>query len=129
MPVLLICISNIFFFISTAITIHKTPNPADATKNREEMGIFIRLTSITGISWLLQIIDSFFPLSAFSFFATAVNLLQGLFIFFAFVVKRRNVNLLREKYIMNNDASLSGMVLHRRGRATNSSPKISSSRI
>ena len=128
-PVLLTCISNIFFFISTAITIHRTPNPAAATKSREEMGIFVRLTSITGISWLLQIIDSFFPLSAFSFVASAVNLLQGLFIFLSFAVNRRNFNLLREKYIIDNDASRTSMLFQSSCRSTNSSAKTESSRM
>ena len=123
-PISLICISNIFFFISTAITIHRTPNPKDTThtKHRQEIGIFVRLTSITGISWLLQIVDSFFSLSVLSFVATIINLLQGMFIFLAFVANRRNIDLLRETSVSGKEIRISRM-LQSCGNASDSSAK------
>ena len=129
-PISLICISNIFFFISTAITIHRTPNPKDTThtKHRQEIGIFVRLTSITGISWLLQIVDSFFSLSALSFVATIINLLQGMFIFLAFVANRRNIGLLREKSVFSKETSSSRM-LQSHVKTSNSSAKAMSNRV
>ena len=129
-PISLICISNIFFFISTAITIHRTPSPTDTTqtKIKQEIGIFVRLTSITGISWILQIIDAFFSLSALSFVATVINLLQGMFIFLAFVGNRRSIGLLREKSVFGKEMS-SSKILQSYGKASNSSSETMSNRV
>ncbi|KAK3096489.1 hypothetical protein FSP39_000668 [Pinctada imbricata] len=97
-PVLFICLSNIFFYCLTIRYIHRASNPTGKERNRNELSIFSRLATITGISWILQIIDSFLPLTAFSFIAAMVNSLQGLFVFVAFVMNARNIALLREKF-------------------------------
>ena len=97
-PVVLICISNIYFFVCTVLSIHNTPIPQGQENQRNELGVYMRLSSITGFSWLLQVIDSFLPLSAFSFVASSINSLQGIFIFIAFVLNKRNMNMLKSKF-------------------------------
>ena len=97
-PIVLICICNLYFFVITARSIHNTPIPEGNERERNEIGIFLRLTSITGLSWLLQVIDSFLPLTAFSFVASSINSLQGFFIFLSFTLNRRNIDLLRNKF-------------------------------
>ncbi|KAK3102820.1 hypothetical protein FSP39_014141 [Pinctada imbricata] len=96
-PIGLICILNIFFFFITIHAIHKTPNPESTHQRRSEMTIYLRLTSITGISWTLQIIDSFLPVSVFTFFSTFLNSLQGFFVFLAFIANKRTIKLIRDK--------------------------------
>ena len=96
-PVILISLSNIVFFIFTARAIHETPQPDRSQKDRNEIIIFLRLTSITGGCWVLQIIDAFLPLSSFSYVAVIVSSLQGLYIFLSFVANKRNIALLKEK--------------------------------
>ena len=97
-PIVLICLSNIYFFVRTVASIHNTPIPQGQESQRNELGIYMRLTSITGLSWLLQVIDSFIPLTEFSFVASSINSLQGLTIFMAFILNKRTMNMLRRKF-------------------------------
>ncbi|KAK3108486.1 hypothetical protein FSP39_008940 [Pinctada imbricata] len=97
-PVGLICLFNIIFFSLTIHAIRTTPSADNNQQKRNELAIFARLATITGLSWLLQIVDSFLPVSYFTFVSTVINSLQGLLIFIAFVVNKRVWNLLS-----NND--------------------------
>ncbi|KAK3108043.1 hypothetical protein FSP39_000012 [Pinctada imbricata] len=96
-PVALICLTNIVFFSLTAHAIKRTPTAECNQRKRNELVIFTRLTTVTGVSWLLQIIDSFLPFTYFTFISTIINSLQGLFIFIAFIVNKRVWGLLRKK--------------------------------
>ncbi|KAK3097229.1 hypothetical protein FSP39_007757 [Pinctada imbricata] len=125
-PVLLICISNILLYFLTIRIIHYTPNPAGNEQHRNELTIFTRLATITGISWIFQVIDSFLPLTFFSYIAAAVNSLQGLFVFIAFVVNKRTAVLMKAKFFRkdhrhtaNTSKSASSTTANRSG--TNSS--------
>ena len=98
LPIVLICIVNGILFTVTLRAIHLTPTPMGNTSDRHELSIFIRLFSITGLSWLLQAIDSFLPLTVFSLVTAIINSLQGFFIFLAFGLTKRNVNSLLERF-------------------------------
>ena len=104
-PVAVICLTNVLFFFFTARTISNTPKPERSSKDRNEMIIFLRLTSITGLCWLLLLIDAFLPLSAFSFIAVIVSSLQGLYIFIAFILNKRNFAMFKEKAMESRSKS------------------------
>ena len=104
-PIAIICVSNILIFIFTARTIYNTPKPERSHRDRNEMIIFLRLTSITGACWFLQLIDGFLPLSAFSYIAVICSSLQGLYIFLAFVVNKRNFAMMKEKVMMTGKSN------------------------
>ncbi|KAJ8313132.1 hypothetical protein KUTeg_009315 [Tegillarca granosa] len=64
------------------------------TRVRDTTSLFtFKLFTLTGISWIFQIIDSFLPLSAFSFIVTIFNGFQGLFVFLSYICNKRVFNL------------------------------------
>ncbi|XP_052061290.1 latrophilin receptor-like protein A [Mytilus californianus] len=95
-PITLVCCSNLFFFTTTVMQIVKRPkleNERQIKLNRLHVAIYLKLFSVTGISWLLQIIDTFLPMSVFSRIVSGLNGLQGIFIFWSFICNKRVFNL------------------------------------
>lgn len=68
---------------------------------RNEFGIFCRLLTIIGITWVLQILDGFLPFTTFSYISTIINSFQGTAIFIAFVLNKRIINC---KYTAREDS-------------------------
>ncbi|XP_069121320.1 uncharacterized protein [Argopecten irradians] len=88
-PVILICISNIFFFTRTALKIKNTPKVESTKEKRNDFVIYIKLFSLTGITWILLVIDTLFTVSVFSFLVVFFTVCQGLFVFVSFVLNKR----------------------------------------
>ncbi|OWF39937.1 uncharacterized protein LOC110464408 [Mizuhopecten yessoensis] len=88
-PVLLICISNIYFFTRTALKIKGTPKVESTQEKRNDFVIYVKLFSLTGITWILLVIDTLFSVSAFSFLVVFFTVCQGLFVFVSFVLNKR----------------------------------------
>ncbi|CAC5407114.1 unnamed protein product [Mytilus coruscus] len=91
-PVTLVCVSNILFFVITSVKIATRPKfrTEHSTKiDRVYFTVYLKLFSITGISWILQIIDSFLMTSTFSLIVSVLNALQGVFIFISFTCNNR----------------------------------------
>lgn len=91
-PVGIMCLSSLFFFVRTIISIKRVPNVPGNQSVRNEFGIFCRLFTITGITWVLQIIDGFLPFTTFSYISSIINSLQGTAIFIAFFLNKRIIN-------------------------------------
>ncbi|KAK3086468.1 hypothetical protein FSP39_018891 [Pinctada imbricata] len=111
-PVALICVLNILFFTLTFRAITRSPTAENNQRKRNELAIFARLTTVTGVSWLLQIIDSFLPFTYFTFISTIINSLQGLSIFIAFIVNKRVWGLLLERFNPSDNANSSKTTRH-----------------
>ncbi|XP_063404440.1 adhesion G protein-coupled receptor E1-like [Mytilus trossulus] len=92
-PVGVICLVNIWLFGFTAYTIYTRPIIRSTANDKQDFYVYIKLFSLTGITWIGQIVDSFIPLSVFSFVVTILTGLQGLFIFLSFVCNKRVYNL------------------------------------
>lgn len=88
-PAGLIFIANFVFFLLAFQAIRTSSRIACTVRDRREYFIYLKLCTLTGFSWPLQIIDSFFPLSAFSFVAVFINALQGFYIFSSYVCNER----------------------------------------
>jgi len=91
-PVILVCLSNIFFFAMTAKTITATMKLAhqqQLASNRSQFTVYVKLFTITGITWIFQIIDSLFQTTldenVFSAIVSVLNALQGVFIFVSYI--------------------------------------------
>lgn len=97
-PVALLCSANTIFFIRTLISIKKTPDVPENTKKRNEFAIFVRLFTVTGLTWILQIVDAFLQFSAFSYVTEVINGLQGVAIFMAFITNKRVIHLLKREF-------------------------------
>ncbi|XP_052092475.1 probable G-protein coupled receptor Mth-like 1 [Mytilus californianus] len=114
-PISLVCCSNIFFFIGTALTIARRPNLENDSQmniNQIQFSVYVKLFSITGISWIFQIIDSFIPFSVFSTIVSLLNALQGVFIFISYVCNRRVINLYKQTKMSLSENSNSRTSIH-----------------
>jgi G protein-coupled receptor Mth (Methuselah protein) len=89
LPVILIIITNTVYFIIAARSIRRSPSVQRNNKDRRGFILYVKLFSLTGITWVLQIIDSVFPHSAFSFVVTVLIGCQGVFIFVSFICNKR----------------------------------------
>ncbi|XP_062588344.1 uncharacterized protein LOC134250022 [Saccostrea cucullata] len=92
-PLIFVCLTNIFFYILTAYKICSSPDIESTTGNRVQFSVYIKLFTLTGLSWMLQIIDAFIDVSVFSYVVAILNGLQGLLIFLSCVCNDRVWNL------------------------------------
>jgi hypothetical protein len=88
-PMAFVSVTNIIFYIVTAYKIYSSPKVENTTGNRLHFGVYVKLFTLTGLSWVLQIVDTFLELSAFSYVVAILNGLQGMFIFVSYVCNRR----------------------------------------
>jgi hypothetical protein len=88
-PIAFVSVTNIIFYIVTAYKIYSSPKVESTTGNRLHFGVYVKLFTLTGLSWVLQIVDTFLELSAFSYVVAILNGLQGMFIFVSYVCNRR----------------------------------------
>ena len=106
-PAALIFVSNFGFFAVAFHAIRTSPRVGSNKKDRREFFVYLKLCTLTGVSWPLQIIDGFLPLTAFSFFVVFVNALQGLYIFVSYVCNERVFRLLSHMCAGNKEFSAS----------------------
>ncbi|XP_048754910.2 uncharacterized protein LOC125665932 [Ostrea edulis] len=92
-PVGLLCVANVIFFTKTLSTIIKSPKIRKNKAKTNDFSIFARLFTITGATWLLQILDGLLQLKSFSVIVNTINSLQGVLIFTAFVCSSRTLRL------------------------------------
>ncbi|XP_061190238.1 probable G-protein coupled receptor Mth-like 4 [Saccostrea echinata] len=104
-PLIFVCLTNIFFYILTAHKICFTPDIESTTGNKVQFSVYIKLFTLTGLSWMLQIIDSFIDVSIFSYFVAILNGLQGLLIFLSCVCNKRVWNLYKTAWSENRNFS------------------------
>ncbi|KAL3832443.1 hypothetical protein ACJMK2_024085 [Sinanodonta woodiana] len=81
-------LSDVFFAIAFQ-KICSSPIIESNSGDKRNLFIYVKLSTITGIAWPLQVIDAQMELSAFSFFVTFLNALQGMFIFASYICNRR----------------------------------------
>jgi hypothetical protein len=89
LPVILIIVTNTVYFIIATRSIQRSPSIQRNNKDRLGFILYVKLFSLTGITWVLQIIDSVFTHSAFSFVVTVLIGCQGVFIFVSYNFNKR----------------------------------------
>jgi hypothetical protein len=80
-PLILTCTTNIIFYAITAYKIYSTPALEKTSGNRVHFSVYVKLFTLTGLSWVLQIIDTFLETSVLSYCVAVLNGLQGFFHF------------------------------------------------
>ncbi|XP_048748034.2 uncharacterized protein LOC125660243 [Ostrea edulis] len=84
-PVAIMIILNIFMFLIIAREVRTKKNIAiSSTKERHQLTIYLKLSSITGSTWLLGYLYQIFPLQILSYLHIIFTGSQGLFLFFSF---------------------------------------------
>lgn len=97
-PLSIVCITNITFYIMTAYKIYSTPNVESTTRYRIQLTVYVKLFTLTGMTWLLQVVDTFIGVSVLSYIIAILNGLQGLFLFVSFVYNNRVFRLYRNAF-------------------------------
>ncbi|XP_047991095.1 G-protein coupled receptor Mth2-like isoform X3 [Leguminivora glycinivorella] len=111
-PMMILCVANIVFFILTAWKItqikqqtQKTLKSKDSAttdqhrNDRQRLLLYVKLFTIMGINWILEIISGQYPQTNIVFRIIDVyNVMIGVFIFIIFVCKRKIFRLMKKRY-------------------------------
>ena len=89
-PVGLVISCNLSLFLVVVVKICRTPTIKSDTKSTQNMcSIYVKLSTITGITWLFGFIYTFTAVEALGYVFVILNASQGVFIFFAFICNKR----------------------------------------
>lgn len=95
-PVSFVILSNIIMFIIVIITIKRSSNIQKSVQNeRNDIIIFAKLSTITGITWIFGYLYAWTGIIAMSYLFTILSAGQGVFIMLAFVINKRVFDLAR----------------------------------
>ncbi|XP_048002238.1 G-protein coupled receptor Mth2-like [Leguminivora glycinivorella] len=105
-PILVATIINIIFFILTARYISQnsakpggTGDSRNTKKDQNRFVIYLKLTVITGISWLLDVMAEFIEPQHWGWLIVDIlNSLTGCYIFWAFICKKEMIVLLFKRF-------------------------------
>ncbi|KAI8794729.1 adhesion G protein-coupled receptor E3 [Biomphalaria glabrata] len=95
-PLLVIVLCNTAFFVTTVVKIHKVRQLKTSDLKKEEQSnliVYVKLSAMTGIFWLLTTIAHVSQNSYFQFIVEPINGLQGVYIFMSYICNRRVLSL------------------------------------
>ena len=90
LPVLLAVLANVAMFSAVVISVKRKASIRQASSNeRNDFLIFIKLSTLTGCTWLFGFIFYWTELPVFSYIFIVLNSSQGVFLMLSFVVNKR----------------------------------------
>ena len=107
-PICFILLTNTFMFAAAIRHIHNLPHVSSENSTRDkrkEIVIFLKLFTITGCSWIFQIIDAFLPASIFSVLISLLNMLTGVYIFTSYICNKRVWTLYKVLFSRHNSSA------------------------
>ncbi|KAL5006687.1 hypothetical protein ScPMuIL_015493 [Solemya velum] len=99
LPLIVCTTANVVFFSIAMKNIHSSPKIQSTKRDRGQILVYIKLFSLTGLTWMLQLLDSNLEISAFSFLATFLNGCQGVFIFLSYICNKRVLSLYKVLFL------------------------------
>ncbi|XP_026327097.1 G-protein coupled receptor Mth2-like isoform X2 [Hyposmocoma kahamanoa] len=112
LPMLLLCVANLVFFILTAVKIAQIKHQTSVLKSKESsmhdqhrndkqrLTLYIKLFIVMGVNWILEVVSALYPQHAHIWrYMDAYNVLIGLIIFIIFVCKRKIFRLMKKRYL------------------------------
>ena len=100
LPIALVIISNIAMYCVVAYKILKCPTLASSNPNeRQNITIFAKLSTLTGMTWIFCYIYMFTKIEAFAYACDILNAGQGVFIMLSFICNRRIFNMICKKNV------------------------------
>lgn len=97
-PAAVVIFSNFVMFVIVIVRIVRVPDMASkTTRERRNVVIFAKLSTITGLTWVFVFIHQFSELILFGYLSIIFNAGQGVFIMFAFVANRRVLDMIRRR--------------------------------
>ncbi|XP_071963303.1 uncharacterized protein [Antedon mediterranea] len=111
-PIGLVIIVNFILFVCTIYGIRKAKHSSTRIQNKskrdqisEELTIYIRISSIMGLTWAFGFLASFVDHTAIWYIFIILNTLQGLFIFIAFNINRSMKATFRNRARLQNSST------------------------
>ena len=97
-PVGFVIITNMILFCSVVCKIIQMPKlQKDIKHERNDIVIFAKLSSLTGLCWTFGFVYSWTDIQAFSYLFIVLNASQGVFIFLSFVCTKRVLMVYKDK--------------------------------
>ncbi|KAH3752095.1 hypothetical protein DPMN_186705 [Dreissena polymorpha] len=94
-PVSVVMISNLVMFVSVIVKIIRLPKMGKSkSKERNNIRIFIKMSTITGLTWILGVVYQLTDVELFGYLFILFNASQGVLIMFSFVINKRVASLL-----------------------------------
>ncbi len=101
-PIALCLFANIAFYIHTSISLSKSFKNSRIVLHKNERnnhyGVYIRLFVLMGITWILGFIAPAINEDFLWYIYIILNASQGVFIFIAFVVNKKNIELIKKRF-------------------------------
>ena len=97
---------NMFLFSYVVFVINRSSSSASAlNQDRNYFGIYARLSTLTGLTWLFGYIYLFFEFKVIEYLFIVFNGCQGVFIMIAFVLKRETCSAFCRRILKYTDTS------------------------
>ncbi|KAK6192459.1 hypothetical protein SNE40_003923 [Patella caerulea] len=88
LPLSLVILSNIIFFVSTVVSIHSVKQIGKQAGERNNLYIYIKLSVVTGGFWLFAILTNVVNSPAMEYLSIILNSSQGIFLFWSIVLNK-----------------------------------------
>ena len=99
LPLGFVIVTNIIVFVIFIWKMKKLPDlKKDVRHERNDILIFAKLSTLTGITWVFGYIYTWTRIMVFSYLFIVLNASQGIFLCFSFVINRRVLYLLKDKF-------------------------------
>ncbi|KAK6187370.1 hypothetical protein SNE40_005418 [Patella caerulea] len=87
-PLCFVILTNIIFFLSTIMSIHRVKQTGKQTAERHNIYIYMKLSVLTGCFWIFAIIASTVRSPVVEYVSVILNSSQGFFLFWSFVLNK-----------------------------------------
>ena len=111
-PLAVIISTNLFMFARTLVSIKRTMDQTKVAKenadNQKQFGIYVKLSSVMGFTWLFGFLANLTVFSAFWYVFIILNTFQGVFIGISFVCNARVMKRFKALFTGETYASSTG---------------------
>ncbi|KAH3748527.1 hypothetical protein DPMN_182973 [Dreissena polymorpha] len=121
-PISIVMVVNLVMYISVIVKIMRLPEIGqNKCRERNNLNIFVKLSTITGLTWIFGIVYELTDVELFSFLFILFNASQGVLIMFSFVINKRVAGLLCKK----NNSACRGLSTQKSTRSATKMPEAS----
>ncbi|KAK6192792.1 hypothetical protein SNE40_004205 [Patella caerulea] len=95
LPLGIVILTNIIFFLWTICTIHRVKQSGKQTGDRNNIFVYLKLSVVTGCFWLFAILSNVVNSPVMDYISISLNSCQGIFLFWSFVLNKTVINKFR----------------------------------
>lgn len=104
-PLGCVLVANVAMFVFVIVKVMRMPDMAASSNHeRNNIIIFVKLSTITGLTWVFGFLYQFTEIILFGYAYIIFNAGQGVFIMVSFICNRRVVDMLRNKTVLTKSS-------------------------